>query len=424
MIVDQGVSSLTNLMASMLVARSVTEQLFGAFSFGILIYIIVVNLTRALVSQPLAIRVSARSHQVDEVAAAAGAALVWGAMAGVVVLAAGVAIDGAVGSVLVVVGLLLPALALQDTWRFALFTMGRPLAAVVNDLTWATGLVVLLVAVLSVTDSSVALIVAAWAGAGAVAALLGLWQTGVAPAVGQAQAYVRRHLALGWRFSAEVVVNNGSSHLTMLAVGLITGASGVAAIRGGVMLFGPFTVTVMGLASGGIAEGSRLLARAPHRVVPVLAAISGVLLGIALGWGAVLLMLPSDWGRAVLGDTWPAARQLVVPFTVGTASVAVASGALVGLRVLAAASATLRLGLVTSSAAVVAGVAGAILYGAAGGMYGLAVGGWVNAAGGWWLLMRLQRNDPHRFARPGGMAKAPRRAISAADAAVALGVLD
>ena len=70
-IVDQGVSSLTNLMASMLVARSVTEQLFGAFSFGILIYIIVVNLTRALVSQPLAIRVSARSHQVDEVAAAA-----------------------------------------------------------------------------------------------------------------------------------------------------------------------------------------------------------------------------------------------------------------------------------------------------------------------------------------------------------------
>lgn len=402
MIVDQGVSSLTNFAATIVVARSVSEQLFGAFSVAVLVYIVLVNLTRALVSQPLAIRVSAAADQLDDVAAAAGAAVVCGGLAGTMVVIVGVGMGGTVGAALAVAGVLFPALTLQDTSRFCHFTMGRPALAVVNDLVWAGCQAVFIVAVLHLSDGSVGLLTAAWAGGAVVASIVGMRQAGVIPALGEGLRFVRRHLSLGGRLAVETVVTNGSSQVTMLAVGATLGATGVGAIRGGSTLFGPFTVAFLGLMAAGIAEGSRLLARSPDRLVPVLAIVSGLLFGMSVCWGTVLVLMPPEWGTALLGDTWPAAKDLIVPFAVSTAGAGLASGGFLGLRIVAAVSTTLRLRVITGAATIVAGVGGAAGWGARGAVAGLAVGTWANALGAWWSLARYRLRHPGVFAAGGG----------------------
>lgn len=396
-VVDQGISSFSNFAAAVLVARSVSDRSFGAFTVAFLVYTFVLSVGRALVSQPLAIRASARTEQHDEIAAASGAALFCGAVSGLIVSSAGVAVGGPTGEALMVTGVLLPALLLQDTWRFALFTVGRPARAAVNDLAWLGAQVTLIVLVLRMVGTSVTLLTAAWASGAVVAAALGVRQTAVSPAIGQALGYLRRHLALGWRFAGENVVGNGSFQLTMLAIGTTVGVAGVGALRGAAVLFGPLQVAIFALATGGIAEGSRLLERLPHRVLPLLAAVSAVLFAVSLTWGGLLLAVPDSLGHDVLGDTWPAARELVVPYAATTGGWAVAVGALLALRIVAAASASLRLALIIACVTFAGGVSGAILWGAAGGAWGFAVGAWANALGAWWLVRCFRRDHPLVF---------------------------
>lgn len=405
---DQAVSSLTNAVAALVVAGSVSRGSFGAFSTAVLIYTLVVSGTRGLIAQPLAIRVSTHRDQRGEVSAAAGAGLVAGAASGVVVGVAGGVVGGAVGGALAVTGVMLPALVLQDVWRYALITMRRPQAALVNDLAWGAGQVVLLAVALRAADGEVTALTAAWAGAGAVAAALGVAQAGVAPAWREAAGYLRRHGALGGRFAVDLLLTTGSSQVTVLAVGVAGGVAAVGAVRAGSLLFGPFTVALAGLMAGGIAEGARLAARAPHRLRPVLVGVSAGLLALSVGWGAVLGAAPASWGEALLGPSWAGAHRLVLPFTVVTAGTAVGSGAVLGLRVAAAARTALRLRLLAGTVTVAGGLAGAAAAGATGGVWGLAGGTWVNAVGSWWALGRRGR---------GGRVPVPERRASAGPAA-------
>lgn len=392
--VDQAVSSLTNLAATIVVARAVSGSLFGSFAIALVVYRLIVGIARALVAEPLAIRVSARPDQLPEVRAAAGAAVVCGMVSGVVVVVVGIGVDGPVGPVLIVTGVMMPALVLQDIWRFALFTVGEPQRAVVNDLVWAAIQVVFLVVVLSFTSGSIVLVVAAWGGGAVASALLGARQAGGTPAMGQAMGYLRRHLALGWRYTVEMLCTNGATQLTIIAVAFVVSTAGVGAVQGGATLFGPLTVVLLGVMAAGIPEGSRLLARAPHRVAPVLVGVSVAMVGLAASWGVVLASLPPAWGRGLLGDTWPLAREVVLPFTVATTGTAAASGAMLGLRVLAAASATLTLRLVTGPVTVLVGVIGASAWGASGAVWGIALGTWMTAVGSWYLLGRFRREHP------------------------------
>ena len=399
-VVDQGIASLANFAVVVIVARSVSVTSFGAFAVPLLVYTLVISVVRGVVSEPLAIRVSARSDQRAEVAGAAGAALVSGAAAGLLVLPVAAYLGGDIGAALAVTAVMLPALVLQDTWRFALFTMGRPGRAAMNDLAWAIVQTAAIVVVVVTTTAPVVLLTAAWAGAVLLPAALGARQTGVVPAVGQAIAYLHRHFTIGWRLASDALFRTGSRYLTMLIIGGILGAGAVGAIRGGSTLFGPFTVAALGLMSGGIAEGSRLWARAPHRLVPVLWVMTSLLVAVSVMWSVVLLAMPESWGRAMLGDTWPAASEVIVPFAAVTAGASVMTGAMLGLRIVSAASEIFRIRVIAGCVMVVAGASGAWLAGTPGGVWGLAAGNWVAAIGAWWSLARHRRGHPRVFAKP------------------------
>jgi O-antigen/teichoic acid export membrane protein len=388
-VADQGASSLTNFAATVVIARSVDASVFGAFSVAFAVYVLCAGTSRALVTQPLMIRESADIAQGTAVAAAAGAALAVGCGTGGAVLVAGLLVPGQTGAVLIALSFCLPGLLLQDAWRYAFFAAAEPRRALINDLCWAGAQLVLIGAVVVVGRPGAVALTAAWGGSATLAAAYGAVQTRLAPAVRESLRYLRHHADLGGHYSVAFLFHTGTLQLTVLLVGALVGSVGVGALRGAQTVFGPFVALTTGIMSAAISEGSRLYARQPSRLLPVLRAVSGALMCAALVWGAVALNIPDDVGESVLGDTWSNARDLLAPILVLVVGLGWASGAQTGLAVLAASRAALTLRIVAGSAVLAAGVLGATLAGAQGAAWGLALGPWLLGAGAWRILSRM-----------------------------------
>lgn len=386
---SQSVSSLSTLLATTVVARSVDAVAFGRFSLAFVTFFMVQSLGRAFVLQPLAIRFGARGASATEaVGAAVGASVSVGALAGAVLAPAALAVGGEFGSVLLVVAVCLPLLLLQDSYRFACFVAAQPRRAAASDCLWLAGQVLLTGLVLAGTPT-VALLTGAWAGGGCLAAAWALRRIGLR-SLGNGLAFAVAHRDLGWRFAGEFVVLNGTSYLVILIIAPIVGVAGVGAIRGGTTLFGPFTTVLFGITSAALSEGSRLAARRPDRFVPTLRLLSAGFGVLAASWGLVLMVMPSAWGRALLGDTWSSTHDLLPLLTIGQAAVGVACGAMMGLRVSARAGEILRLRVMVAASTLALALFGA-QWGASGALAGTALSRWLLAAGAWRTLGRPGR---------------------------------
>ena len=132
---DQALSSLTNFVLGVVVARTVGLTDFGAFSLAFAAYLIVAGLSRAVTAQPLLIRYGdvSNSDWRRGASAATGMALLIGATAAIVALSIALVADGSVRSAFLALALVLPGLVVQDAWRFAFFAGSRGRAAFVND---------------------------------------------------------------------------------------------------------------------------------------------------------------------------------------------------------------------------------------------------------------------------------------------------
>ena len=120
---DQALSSLTNFALAILVARTVSTSALGAFGLAFTTYTITLGATRALCSEPLTVRHSATGEREwrEGASAATGVALVLGAIAGVLCVGASFLFDGTLRPSLIVLGISMPGLIVQDTWRSAFF---------------------------------------------------------------------------------------------------------------------------------------------------------------------------------------------------------------------------------------------------------------------------------------------------------------
>ncbi len=78
---------------------------------------------------------------------ATGTALAVGVAAGILSVVAGLLLPDPVGPVFVALGIALPGLAVQDSWRFAFFAAHRGSSAFINDLFWTVLLVSALVVI-------------------------------------------------------------------------------------------------------------------------------------------------------------------------------------------------------------------------------------------------------------------------------------
>ena len=138
-VADQAMSSLTNFLLSIYVARSLGAAQFGAFSLAYVTYGFTINASRGLSIEPLLIRFSATNPLTWRRATArcTGTALLVGLITGACALVAGPLVGGTTGRAFVALGLTLPGLMLQDSWRYAFFAIGRGQHAFLNDTIWA-----------------------------------------------------------------------------------------------------------------------------------------------------------------------------------------------------------------------------------------------------------------------------------------------
>jgi O-antigen/teichoic acid export membrane protein len=390
---DQAVSSMTNFVVGVFVARELGVAAFGIFSLAWVTYGVVLNVSRGLATDPLVVRFSGVSTEDwrEATGRAAGTAVAVGVAFGVLSLLAGLALGGTLGGAFVALAVVAPGMLLQDSWRFAFFAAGKGHKAFVNDVVWAVTMVPLLV--LAAVHGTVWGFVLAWGAASLLAAGCGWLQSGIVPHFAGVRDWLRQHKELGSRYLAENVSNSGGVQLRMYGLGAIAGLADVGALRGAELLLGPFLALLMGLNLVLVPEAARVVRRAPEKLTRFCLTLSGVQAVAAASWGAVLLFLvPDALGRLVLDDVWGPASPLILPVSLSVTGAGVVAGAAAGLRALGAARRSLRAQLVASAGYLGFGLAGAALGGAVGMSWGSTTAMWLGA-GLWWLQLRAALRD-------------------------------
>jgi O-antigen/teichoic acid export membrane protein len=400
-VADQGLCSLASLAVGALVARSVAPASFGAFGLAFSTYLIVVGACRALVAEPLVVRFSAGDDGEWRAAtrAATGSALLLGVAAGLGCVLVGSAAGGLFGRALLALGVVLPGLVLQDTWRYAFFAAGRGRRAFTNDLAAAAALPAL--AALSGGPHPVGLFVLVWGAAGTLAALIGSLQARLVPAPIAGLSWLRGQRDLSLPYLGEFAAL-GAGEAALFGVAGLAGLAAAGALRAGQILLGPLRVLFLGVRLVAVPEGVRLLADPRSRPRATAVLLSAILAGVALAWGAVLLVLPSSLGESLVGRSWSEARHVIVPLCLAMAGTGAVTGAFVGLRALAAARRSLRSRLLVTPFMVAGTLAGAAVAGAPGTAWGAALVTWLSL-GLWWrqfleaLGARRQPTASRRF---------------------------
>ena len=142
--------------------------------------------------------------------AAPGTAAVTGVATGTCVLVVAAGLGGAAKSAFLALGLTLPVLLLQDSWRFSFFALGRGVQAFLNDLVWAVALIPALFFLRATKAQNVFWFVLAWGAGAAVAAGVGLLQARVAPRLSDVTKWLSQHRDLGYRYLVENTTNSGA----------------------------------------------------------------------------------------------------------------------------------------------------------------------------------------------------------------------
>ena len=392
-VLDQAVSSGTNFALALVVVRSVPTDDFGAFSFVVVLHIVAIGVVRSVCTEALVIRTSG---SMGEIAAAsrscAGAVVCLGAASGLLCVVAAVVVGGPMRSVLLVLGLSLPLLLLQDAGRHLSFARLEPRLATVSDLAWAVVLLVLVLALaaLSVDDSWVYLL--AWAVGGGVGAALLVRSLPVVPAMGEGVRWLASTWSLGRSLLANYSLTAAPTYLLLLVTPLVADIATLAEVRAAFIPFGVLGVVFQGIAMLAVPYCVRAGARAELRRRAVL--VSAVLAVAAVAWGAVVLAVPDAVGTRVIGDLWQQSSSTRAAFALAVIFEGAGIGAVVALQALSMPSRLVQVRLVVSPLTLALGVALIRIIGAPGVAVALAVGHGAAALLIWGVARRQLSGDP------------------------------
>ncbi len=393
-VADQGASSLTNFAVNIYIARELGAVQYGAFSLAYVTYSFALNASRGLATDPLMVRFSYTELPIwrRAVSACTGTAGAVGLVTGTCVLVAAALLGGATKLAFLALGLTLPALLLQDSWRYSFFALGRGSQAFLNDMIWAAALLPALVFLGATGHADVFWFVFAWGAAAAAGAAVGPLQARVVPSLPATRTWLSKHRDLGLRYLAEGTTNSAAAQLRNYGIGLVLGLAAVGYVQAASTLMGPFMVLLYGSGLVALPEAARVWRESPRRLPLLCVLISVGFTLVALLWGAALLvLLPSGVGERLLGPIWRPTYPLVIPTTLYIMGVCASAGAGTGMHALGVAQRSLRAMVFTSILYVICALVGGLEAGAAGTVYGTAIATWIGALVYWWQLRAALR---------------------------------
>jgi O-antigen/teichoic acid export membrane protein len=385
---DQGISSASNLLMLIWVAHALSAADFGRFSLVFFVWVFTQNgVVRSLVSSTVMVHPEDADERPRSVLGAAVLlSLAVGALCGV--LGAGLWWAGSnIGPPLLLVGVLMPLLGVQDVGRFIAIAESKPGRAVVLDSIWLGLMLGGFVAVEVSHGATLMWLVAGWAGTGA---LSGVWVF-VQHGIPRARELTLDWLRERWHFSWRSLVASSSSAAVALVgsslMAIVSGPLAVAGVRAALLLERPSTTVQTAVATSAATdiarEKSDNAGLLRHQRRTMTASILVALLNLA-----VLMVIPDSVGKLLLGNVWKIVEPLllVVGFHVGV--LAAQSGvraALMGRRQIHSVMIVDITGTVLS---IVGLVIGAALADAQGAMWGGVVGQGITAVIWWSVLLR------------------------------------
>jgi O-antigen/teichoic acid export membrane protein len=395
---DQGVSSLSNVVIAIVVARAVPDAEFGAFAAATIAYAMTVGVSRAVVGEPF---LSLYAHATADVRRRLvpdmlGASIVVSVAAALVTGAVGAVVGGTAGPMLVVLAAVLPLMLIQDVWRYC-FIVDRAGAALAVDVAWLAG--VLVVVPLAPSGAGPAWYVGLWGLTAGLGAVLGfaLGRVRGVPHFGRWLVTTR---AAGSRFFGEFLTGEAVSEIVMLSVGAIAGLGTLGAVRATQVFYGPLNTIHAGIYLVVVPEGAQARDQ-PRKIRKIMLAASAGVGTMAVALMAVGVLLP-DWiGTALFGDTWAKATTLMVPMGIAMLMGGLATGGYAGVRSLGAIRESLQARLRSAVPQLICPVVGVALAGGVGYALGYSVAQAAMCAV-WWLafLRALAARTPGAPAAP------------------------
>ncbi|PWN04915.1 hypothetical protein DJ010_04760 [Nocardioides silvaticus] len=397
--IDNIIFSVSSLVVFIWSAHVLEPVDFGRFALVLLVFVFVQgSLVRSLVSWTVMV------HPEDadtRPRAVLGSALLLALGAGALCLAAGGLLllgDSGLGASLLVVGALMPLLAVQEVGRFLSFAQAKPSRAIVIDVMWLLLTVVALVLIPLVHEMTLLWMVLAWGGTGALAGAWVFVQQGVPRGHDISLTWLKERWNFSWR---SLVAASSSATVALIGAGLVAVVSGplaVAAVRAALLLERPSTTIQMAVATSAGADIARersdnagLLAHQRRAML-----VSLVVAGLNFG---VLFLIPDALGELVLGDVWHLVTPLLLIIGLRVVAMAAQSGvraALMGRRQI---SQVMKIDIVGTVLSIVGFVIGAYLGDAEGAYWGSLVGLTLTVAGWWWALVAHLRSG-EGFADP------------------------
>lgn len=395
-VADQAVSSLSNFVVNIYVARLLGAEQYGTFGVVFVTYAFALNASRGLASDPLMIRFSHTDQSTWRRAAArcTGTSLCVGLALGVVVLVAAAVLGGRLGLALLALAITLPGLLLQDGWRFAFFSCDRGAQAFLNDLTWLAIVIPLLIGLQVTHTSSDFSCVLAWGGAATAASALGVLQARVRPRLQDARRWLSQHRDLGFRYMVEGTSFSASTQLRTYGIGLFLGLAAVGYVQAANTLMAAVVVLVNGTGLVFLPQATRIWHGTSDHLVRFCARVSICYVALVVAWTLFLLIaLPAGLGQLALGSLWKPTYPLVIPTALSVLGYGIAGGAGIGLKATGAARQSVRAALATNVMFVLFSLSGAVAGGAFGAVLGSAVAMWCGAIVYWLQFMEGRRQS-------------------------------
>jgi O-antigen/teichoic acid export membrane protein len=382
-VADQILSSGSNFLLTLCVAKTVSPHDVGVFAFVYGTYIAVLGCSRAAVSDVflMAHTVSEDDERAEMATRGLMCAMYIGAIASLLCGVVAVALGGVWRAPLLCLAVALPALLGQDFLRYYFFVIRKPLSAVASDAVWVSSfLCAVIVSRLMTTNDSLYVLLLAWGAAGAAAGLIALPSSGLR---------LRPRLHMSWLsvnrrrwppILLEYAVTGGTIQVAFFPVAFIAGVTALGHMRAAMVLIGPVTVLFQGSSAFVIPELIRRRSRSDGQALRLLALSATGLVIIAVACGLFFYVLPTEFGVKLLGDSWAPAHRLVPALTVFAVFEAVVVSMRSALRGWGIYHSGYRARLYMAPVVCIAVIAGAVLADDVGAQWGLALANLVGAA--------------------------------------------
>lgn len=309
-VMDQVLSSASNMLAVFAIAGVSTVVQFGSISLAIAGVMAMVLLCRGLLGTPIALLSGKPVRLQDEANHALALAAVLGLVVGVIIAAcASFASDP--WSV-ALVGMAAPAILIQDSARYACVSAEKPAIAVASDGFWAAGSALLfIIAGWVAPELSPREVVGAWAGLAYVAALIMQARSGFHPVFRGIAKWIRSTAVDRFRYGATSAIGATNSMLFLFVVAALVGSSAIAALRGSASVLGPLNILIASMPLVVVPELRRLSDATPSAYWRPMGRVALVMCTIPVAVGMLSVFIPDVWGEVLLGPTWLVAQPLL-----------------------------------------------------------------------------------------------------------------